>query len=67
MAFLKFFPEYPDFNQYSEGPFLHGPKKQKKGHSWISEEKMTKISDYVFYLGHFSTKEKYLLIIFCTF
>ena len=37
-------------------------KKQIKGHSRISEEKMTKISVYVFLFGSFFYKrEKYLL------
>ena len=45
-----------------QGLFLHGfcsSEKAKKEHSRISEEKLTKISDfYVLYMGHFSTKER---------
>ena len=62
-------PDLSNFNPESSGtpffaPFFARtlfcavfaiPEKQKKGHSRISEHKMTKMSDF-FYLGHFSTK-----------
>ena len=47
-------------------PFLHGfsrPKKLKKGPSRISEQKMTEISNYVFFIWVILyRREKYLLI-----
>ena len=56
---------------FARALFLHDFRRflgAKKGHSRISEEKMTKISDFVFLFGSFFYKrEKYLLIFVCTF
>ena len=57
------------FSPLFAGPFLHdfgSSDKEKKGHSRISEEKITKISDFVFLFGSFFYKRE-IVAYFCLY
>ena len=52
------------------GPFLRGfwsSKMQKKGHSRISEEKMTKISDFVCFIRVIFLQKREIFAYFCLY
>ena len=68
------------FQNIQWGPFFHPffagalfctvfapPKKLKKGHSRISEEKMTKISDFVFFIWVIFLQKREIFAYFCLF
>ena len=56
---------------FCRSPFLHGfwssKKKQKRGHSRISEEKKTKISDYVFFIWVIFLQRREIFAYFCLY